>query len=868
MDHASFGISELNQLLGSWSRRGGDELLSSPPPPENEGTFTRIHQILSEFASADGSQFPHDLPPLLRQALFSENQLQRSMSVPRGNDWPDDHRYWEGFGFTVIDAGAEFIVRPKTWMPEWLGSTSENREVDLFEECYSGLKYREAKPVPADPFYSDLTGFCTYLSIGQREAVRGALLMKPGSTLIVNLPTGSGKSIAGKIHVLLRGLNDGLTLFIVPTTALALDLERRTKTMLREYRGVPADELAWYGGLTPGVKTDITQRIRNGTQGILFCSPEAVTGSLLPALYDAVEKHYLKYFVIDEAHIVAQWGAGFRPEFQGLAGVRRGLMRHSEGEALRTILMSATMSEETISTLKTLFGSPEATDIVASVSLRPEPRYFVHQASDQPEKEACVLEAIKHAPRPFILYVTERKHANSWLEKLKSEGYQRTASFHGGTPDTDRIRVLEDWDKNRLDGIVANSAFGLGVDKRDVRSVIHATVPETLDRFYQEVGRGGRDGKASVSVTVYTNEDVVTARQQNNPKSITTEVGFPRWESMHSASQQLGNGFLRIDLRDVNPSLDQESSRNTQWNRRTLTLMVRAGFIDFDSVKPPIPSREPNEDELDFESRRQDAWHEFRGSMVIRITDWSHLNESHFEDKIEAQRSRETEVARKSLDTLLSVFTGECEMSNALRSTYEIRNEGVYVAQVCRGCPAGDQGKAMEAHARRYREETPTRIKAVEEHPKFADRWRTDFFASSSRLVILFPDTFSSLVQLKPCLELLVAIYGVREIVMDGRESLNSSFLSNLHKSSHDKILYLSEGHFGSGVDSPPVRRATILWDKATQKISDEIVPLVERPPEVVLARESIGSDHPDRTYRQQDADAMELDMFMGMARR
>src|SRR5262249_4308962 len=151
---------------------------------------------------------------------------------------------------------------------------------------------------------------------------------------------------------------------------------------------------------------------------------------------------------------------------------------------------------ETVRILESLYGQHGDVQMVAAVHLRPEPRYWSYRARSYSEKVTRVRELVRHVPRPFLLYVTEPRQAEEWLRLLQDDGLRRINVFHGKTPNNSRDIIIEDWTQNRLDGIVATSAFGLGMDKSDVRTIIHATVPETLDRYYQEVGRAGRDGCA------------------------------------------------------------------------------------------------------------------------------------------------------------------------------------------------------------------------------------------------------------------------------------------------------------------------------------------------------------------------------------
>ena len=162
--------------------------------------------------------------------------------------------------------------------------------------------------------------------------------------------------------------------------------------------------------------------------------------------------------------------------------------------------------------------------MISAVHLRPEPQYWFSHADSFTEKESKVLEALRYAPRPFILYVTKQQDCVKWEKILKSNGYERIARFDGKTSDTDRKHIIDAWIKNKLDGVLATSAFGVGIDKGDVRTVIHATIPETLDRFYQEVGRGGRDGKPSVSLVIYEDSDWDICRKMANPTLISNEL--------------------------------------------------------------------------------------------------------------------------------------------------------------------------------------------------------------------------------------------------------------------------------------------------------------------------------------------------------
>src|SRR5262249_52211360 len=193
------------------------------------------------------------------------------------------------------------------------------------------------------------------------------------------------------------------------------------------------------------------------------------------------------------------------------------------------------------------------------------------EAPDPATQERWVREAVRRLPRPLLLYVSRRKHAEDWAARLRDEEQIFRLGFvHGGSGD--REGVVEKWRRNQLDIVVATSAFGLGMDKGDVRAVIHACVPETADRFYQEVGRGGRDGRASLSLAVYTDADLADAAQLNRERIITAKRGLERWEAMRATAVDVPgrDGVYRVDLRARPSDVASDSEANLAWNLRTL----------------------------------------------------------------------------------------------------------------------------------------------------------------------------------------------------------------------------------------------------------------------------------------------------------
>ena len=372
-----FNFTALRQVLLDWPSRALHESDAAAT-----SLLGRLRQILEAARSSGSFASQPDLIVLIRQLLISRSRegLIETLTVPQGQGWPDVAT-WETYGFHLTKTGVRFLLEANPWRPDWLGATTD-LPGDVFEQEHQGSMVRRDARLPMDPFLHEVTGFEHYVCPGQKEALLSALVMPAGSSLIVNLPTGSGKSLVAQAPMLVQGSDAGLTLFIVPTNALALDLERRTNELLktRDPEREP-HPLAWIGGRGDGRHEVIKQRIRSGNQGILFASPEAVCGSLLYALYAAAEHGLISYLVVDEAHLIAQWGDAFRPAFQQLSGVRRGLLKACPGQGFRTLLLSATFSPQVIETLESLFGPKDSLQTVSAVHLRPEPRYLSYRAS-------------------------------------------------------------------------------------------------------------------------------------------------------------------------------------------------------------------------------------------------------------------------------------------------------------------------------------------------------------------------------------------------------------------------------------------------------------------------------------------------------
>jgi hypothetical protein len=338
----------------------------------------------------------------------------------------------------------------------------------------------------------------------------------------------------------------------------------------------------------------------------------------------------------------------------------------SRATAPRALLLSATLTDSSLETLRALFGGERGFESCAAVRLRPEPDYWIG-ASEEIDRTERILEAMHHVPRPAVLYVTEISEAKKWYARLRQAGFNRLRMLHGETDRNNRERIVSQWRVGKLDIVIGTSAFGLGIDFAHARSVIHACVPETLDRFYQEVGRGGRDGRSSLSLIVPTPQDIVTAKGLNQQQIITVDRGYERWKAMFEGKRILRGREIavRVDgspgVNDVD--IDMRGQRNTDWNLRTLALMARAEMVRLHGA--PHPSIQEEGD-----------W------FVLELLDDGHLEKANWLTKVEPIRSLSHTASARNLELMQQFLRDEHCPAEILESLYGLQR----VSRSCSRC--------------------------------------------------------------------------------------------------------------------------------------------------------------------------------------
>jgi len=589
--------------------------------------------------------FGPDEAVLVRQALRWAGGQIFAPQLPENIRKPLQHA-----GVYADEAGR---LTAEAFVPAWLNNIDANTGIDP-----APVSRVPKEDVPAEKYVTASFGYPQWKSQALKEACWHALRAAPGATTLIALPTGSGKSLC--FHYLAR-FSTGLTLVIVPTVALAIDQYRAA----RELPLLAHLDARYFAADDPDFTAQqVADAVRTGSTRLLFTSPEAcVSGRLRSVIDELASQGRLDHVVIDEAHMVGTWGIYFRVDFQLLSTHWR-QWRERSGQQLRTLLLSATFTPECREGLKTLFPAQEWSEFI-SQRLRPEIAYHVREFNAVPDRNAAALECIWQMPRPAIVYTTRVDDAYAFHRRVQQEGFRRVECFTGETPRAQRRTLLERWRADDIDVMVATSAFGLGVDKPDVRTIVHACVPENLDRFYQEVGRGGRDGYSAASVLLATKQDVHVAKGMG-PSLLRPETIQQRWESLWRTHQSVNREKheYRVNLRTKKEELvgTRTYEENVRWNKRLLLQLLRAGKLDIIDLRR----------EQDGEPEQE--WATLALGFPPQSPDISAL--------IGPVRQQELDIVQQGLQHMLDCLSGQDRICTVLHELY-----GRQTVRACGGCP-------------------------------------------------------------------------------------------------------------------------------------------------------------------------------------
>lgn len=594
---------------------------------------------------------------------------------------------------TQYDKDGNTVWAVGVWAPDWVRGSSAQHPVDF---CAGEDQRRKLGEIPADNRFQRL-GFNTFKTNGQFAAVQAVRAMSEGSTTIVMLPTGSGKTEVALSLVEDLELHLGyasqeiVTVIVVPYVVLAKDLERRLQDLYRDRASDPnrPPRFAYTHDMSDDQKNSVLERIDGGEDeipGIIITSPESLVGKLHDQMLAYAQRGRLGAIVVDEAHLLYQSGVDFRLDFREVANFRKKCCDIARpGMRPRTILMSATIGETELRHFGETFGPLNELGVIDAISSRDEPDIFIAERTSKEDREIRLQEALAHLPRPALVYVTKPEHAKMLLTKFSEWGYGRARCVVAETPGTERSAILRDLrtdsGASRVDVVVANSAFGLGIDCDEIRTVIHVCLPETIDRWYQEIGRGGRDGKRSVGLLLpdLNKSDAgcdYRVASSLSPTTLELQTFKNRWGSLVrtqlASSGKFRNGRVYLDLRTKNgakfrPAKNNQSDGNfsydISWNRTILFALQAFGLI-----KLIVP------DDGDWLEIQQESNHwdwirvEFEKGVDIN-DDFQHWwNE--YRERIHAPFKRQ-------LDLMWAVASGEMSPCAAIEQTYEFSEETI-----------------------------------------------------------------------------------------------------------------------------------------------------------------------------------------------
>ena len=340
---------------------------------------------------------------------------------------------------------------------------------------------------PAEAVLKSVFGYDSFR--GRQAEVIETLLR--GEDAFVLMPTGGGKSLCYQIPALVRA---GVGIVVSPLISLMKD-------QVDALNAAGVDAAYLNSSLSADRARAVMKELASGEIKLLYVAPERL---MMPEFLETLRQMKIALFAIDEAHCVSQWGHDFRPEYVQLGRVRQLF------PGVPLVGLTATADEQTRKDVQSRLGLTEAKVFIAGFD-RPNIQYLVEPKTSNPFGQLkSFLEKV--CDESSIVYCLSRKRVESTAQRLKEEGFD-AAAYHAGMGSGDRSRVQERFLRDDLKIVVATVAFGMGIDKPNVRAVAHFDMPKNLEGYYQETGRAGRDSLPSTALLLFGMSDVVFARK-------------------------------------------------------------------------------------------------------------------------------------------------------------------------------------------------------------------------------------------------------------------------------------------------------------------------------------------------------------------
>lgn len=359
-----------------------------------------------------------------------------------------------------------------------------------------------------------------------------------GKDVLLVMPTGAGKSICYQIPGIARG---GTTLVVSPLVALIEDQVARLQSLKFSAERIHA-------GRTREESRNVCQKYLNGSLDFLFIAPERLS---VPGFLEFLNKRKLSLIAIDEAHCISQWGHDFRPDYRILGE------RLKELRPVPVIALTATATPTVQDDICKQLGLTNEERIIQGFR---RTNIAIEVAEFTPKDRPSIISFLlkREGKLPAIVYAPTRKKTDELTEKLS--GSFRVGSYHAGMSATAREKVQSEFLSNKIDVIVATVAFGMGIDKPNIRTVIHAALPGSIEGYYQEIGRAGRDGLPSTAYLLYSYADQKTHEfffDLNYPDIIHLQSMFNLLTTNKKPKESIQKALSQIDSEIFDRVLEQ-----------------------------------------------------------------------------------------------------------------------------------------------------------------------------------------------------------------------------------------------------------------------------------------------------------------------